>query len=210
MGGSVSGGRLHAWAPGPLFLPQSHQQSIFKSVSHSDIPAYLRFMRLLGLYWILPKWLRGIHPSQSLSLNHIVRVHFATLFVAVESLSRVRFFVTPGRQRARLPCPLLSPGGCCHVRSHIHRFQGSGPRHLCHGRGIVLWSLMWGLETAWVLFIHSMEMEIWLWIRLRIFEINMIYPAAKETQLSGLCRHSSSLTYNWLTISEERALTMCC
>ena len=35
-------------------------------------------------------------------------------------------------------------------------------------------------------------------------------PAAKETQLSGLCRHSSSLTYYWLTISEERALTVCC
>ena len=35
-------------------------------------------------------------------------------------------------------------------------------------------------------------------------------PAAKETQLSGLCRHSSSLTYCWLTISEERALTVCC
>ena len=47
MGGSVSGGGLHAWAPGPFFLPQSHGQSIFKSVSLSDFPVNLWFTKAL-------------------------------------------------------------------------------------------------------------------------------------------------------------------
>ena len=75
-----------------LSFLQSYQQSIVKSpsVRHCCPP----FIRTLVVTLDLPRKSRIISLSQDPELNHICKVLFA-MFSSVQSLSRVRLFVTP-------------------------------------------------------------------------------------------------------------------